>query len=174
MAAEPSGATGAAAELVTELEGELATVGGRLHRAGSLADARQLVRELIGAGSVSAWEEEVLEGAFDPAAAAPAADAEVSLIVADVAIAGTGQIGFAHRAGRPRATGLLPERQVVMLAADDVVSELREAFARMFGGDAAPGNVVLVGGPSRTADIEQRSIRGVHSPRELDVVVYPR
>ena len=43
--------------------------------------------------------------------------------------------------------------------------------ARLFA-DGVPGNVVLVAGPSRTADIEQRSIRGVHSPRELDVIVY--
>jgi L-lactate utilization protein LutC len=51
------------------------------------------------------------------------------------------------------------------------VQSLAEALEHLFA-DGVPGNVVLVAGPSRTADIEQRSIRGVHAPRELDVIVY--
>jgi L-lactate utilization protein LutC len=163
-----------AADLVADLEEEMATVGGRLHRAGSLAEARRLAGALIADGTVAAWADEPLAGVVGPDAATPAEDADVSLIVADVGIARTGQIGFVHRTGRSRATGLLPERQVALLAVDDVVADLAEAFARLFGPGAAPGNVVLVAGPSRTADIEQRSIRGVHAPRELDVVVYRR
>lgn len=167
MAAEP-----AAADLVAELEAEMAAVGGRLHRAASLAEARDLAAELIDGATVSAWADEPLQGVFAPDAAAAAQAAEVSLIVADVGVARTGQIGFVHRPGRPRATGLLPERQVALLAAADVVAEVAEALHRLFGGGSTPPNVVFVAGPSRTADIEQRSIRGVHAPRELDVVVY--
>ena len=161
-------------ERVAELEAEMATVGARLHRAASPSEAREVAGGLIAGGSVAAWADDVLEGAFFPEAAAPAEVAEVSLIAADLGIAQTGQIAFAHRSGRPRAIGLLPERQIALLAADDVVVDVAEAFARLFAGGAAPGNVVLVAGPSRTADIEQRSIRGVHAPRELDVVVYWR
>ena len=36
------------------------------------------------------------------------------------------------------------------------------------------GSVVLVAGPSRTADIEQRVIRGMHAPREIDVILFQR
>ncbi|MDQ6751060.1 MAG: LUD domain-containing protein [Actinomycetota bacterium] len=161
-----------AAELLAELETEMAAVGGRLHRAASLTDARDLARELVDGGTVAAWPDEALHGIFAPEAAAPADAADVSLIVADVGIAGTGQIGFVHRSGRSRSVGLLPERQIALLAAEDVVAEVAQAFARLFGRGACPGNVVFVAGPSRTADIEQRSIRGVHAPRELDVVVY--
>ena len=66
---------------------------------------------------------------------------------------------------------MLPERQVALLDAAAVVPSLAEALQRLFAG-GAPGNVVLVAGPSRTADIEQRPILGVHAPRELDVIVY--
>jgi L-lactate dehydrogenase complex protein LldG len=66
---------------------------------------------------------------------------------------------------------VLPERQVALLDAACVVPSLAEALERLFA-DGVPGNVVLVAGPSRTADIEQRPIRGVHAPRELDVIVY--
>ncbi len=168
VAAESAGA----ADLLAGLEAEMAAVGGRLHHAASLSEARDLAGELIDAGTVAAWPDEPLQGIFASAAAAPAEAADVSLIVADVGIAGTGQIGFVHRSGRSRAIGLLPERQIALLAAGDVVAEVAEAFAHLFGRGECPGNVVFVAGPSRTADIEQRSIRGVHAPRELDVVVY--
>jgi len=172
----PAGSGAVAAEpgvdLVAELETEMAAVGGRLHRAASLAEARELATGLIDGATVSAWADEALQGIFASPSAAPAQAAEVSLIVADVGVARTGQIGFVHRAGRSRAIGLLPERQVALLAAEDVVAEVAEAFGLLFGRGPTPGNVVFVAGPSRTADIEQRSIRGVHAPRELDVIVY--
>ena len=169
MATEPCTDT-----LLVELEAQMKTVGARLHRAASLAEAQELARNLIAQATVAAWADEPLQGAFDGNAAAPAEVAEVSLIAADVGISETGQIGFAHGAGRPRAVGLLPERQVALLAAHEVVADVGQAFARLFASGDPPGNVVLVAGPSRTADIEQRSIRGVHAPRELDVIVYSR
>jgi len=148
---------------------QLAAYDGRLHVAGSPEAARARARELIGTATVAGWADEVLTGIA--VAPAPPEDAEFSLIAADAGVVETGQIAFVHRAGRPRAAGLLPERQVALLDATGVVQSLAEALGRLFAG-GVPGNVVLVAGPSRTADIEQRSIRGVHAPRELDVIVY--
>jgi L-lactate utilization protein LutC len=148
---------------------QLAVHDGRLHVADSLEGARERARELIGAATVAAWEDDALAGIAT--AGAPAEEAEVSLIAADAGVVETGQIAFVHRAGRPRGAGVLPERQVALLDAAGVVPSLAEALERLFA-DGVPGNVVLVAGPSRTADIEQRSIRGVHAPRELDVIVY--
>jgi L-lactate dehydrogenase complex protein LldG len=148
---------------------QLAAYEGRLHVTDSLEAARERARELIGAATVAAWEDDVLAGIATKSAAAE--DAEVSLIAADAGVVETGQIAFAHRAGRPRGAGVLPERQVALLDAAAVVPSLAEALGRLFAG-GVPGNLVLVAGPSRTADIEQRPIRGVHAPRELDVIVY--
>jgi L-lactate utilization protein LutC len=148
---------------------QLAVYDGRLHVVDSAEGARERARELIGAATVAGWEDEVLTGIAR--AAAPPEEAEFSLIAADAGVVETGQIAFVHRTGRPRAAGLLPERQVALLDATGVVPSLAEALERLFAG-GVPGNVVLVAGPSRTADIEQRSIRGVHAPRELDVIVY--
>ncbi len=157
------------ADAVEAFGAQLAVYDGRLHVADSLEGARERARELIGGATVAAWTDEALSGiAADPA---PPEDAEVSLIAADAGVVETGQIAFVHRAGRPRAAGLLPERQVALLAATGVVQSLADALERLFAG-GVPGNVVLVAGPSRTADIEQRSIKGVHAPRELDVIVY--
>jgi len=148
---------------------QLAVHGGRLHVADSLEGARERARELIDGATVAAWEDDALVGIARAEAAAE--QAEVSLIAADVGVVETGQIAFVHRAGRARGAGVLPERQVALLDAAAVVPSLAEGLERLFA-DGVPGSVVLVAGPSRTADIEQRPIRGVHAPRELDVIVY--
>lgn len=144
---------------------------GRLHEAGSLRDARALARELVAAAGVARWDDAILDDIV--ASTVPAVEAEVSLIVADVGVAASGAIGFVHGAGRSRAIGVLPARQIALLAAGDLVADLTAAVMRLMGPDGVPpSNVVFVGGPSRTADIEQRAIQGVHAPRELDVVLY--
>jgi L-lactate dehydrogenase complex protein LldG len=99
---------------------------------------------------------------------ARAAAAEVSLIVADVGIAETGQIGFAHSARRPREVALLPNRQIALLPRENLVLSANEALQRLRGSPS----IVLIAGPSRTADIEQRMMLGVHAPRSLDVIVF--
>jgi L-lactate dehydrogenase complex protein LldG len=88
-------------------------------------------------------------------------------------VADPGAIGFAHGPGRSRAAGLLPDRQIALLARADLVRSTAEALRRWFSGEGARvGNVVFAAGPSRTADIEQRMMLGVHAPRSLDVVLY--
>lgn len=155
----------------------LEEVDGSLYEAPSLPAARVTARALIAGATVSRWHDEVLDGIVEPEHEAPAVDAEVSLILADVAVAATGAVGFIHRAGRPRSTGVLPPRQVVLVDAADLVADVASAFEHVglrAGDRALPGNVVFAAGPSRTSDIEQRSIRGVHAPRDLTVVIFHR
>jgi L-lactate dehydrogenase complex protein LldG len=167
----PAGAGSPAAALLVGFRDVLAELDGVVHEAASLDEARARARELVGGATVARWDDAALDEIA--AATAPAQDAEVSLIVADVGIADTGQIGLVHRAGRPRGVALLPSRQVALLAASDLVQSVAEALAHLgVGGPSHPGHAVLVAGPSRTADIEQRMILGVHAPRTLDVIVY--
>ena len=128
-----------------------------------------LVKERVGSGSVAAWEEALLCVSSEKwlANLASQSSAEVSLIVADVGIAETGQIGFAHSDRRPREVALLPDRQIALLDRSNLVLNANEALR----GVRSP-NFVLVAGPSRTADIEQRMMLGVHAPRSLDVIVF--
>jgi len=164
-----------APDLIDEFRARLDELDARLHEAPSLAAARAVAHELIGAATVARWRDEALDGIVEDEHEAPAVDAEVSLIVADVAVASTGAVGFAHGAGRPRAAGVLPSRQVVLLDASDLVADVASALHHVglrAGGTVPPANVVFVAGPSRTSDIEQRSIRGVHAPREIAVVIF--
>jgi len=163
------------ADLLGEFRARLEGFDASLHEAPSLAAARALAHELIGNATVSRWRDEALDGIARPEQEAPAVDAEVSLILADVAVAGTGAVGFAHHEGRPRATGVLPSKQVVLVNSADLVADMASAFEHVglrAGRSPLPGNVVFVAGPSRTSDIEQRSIRGVHAPREVAVVIF--
>lgn len=165
------------ASLLERFRARLEELDGTLHETPSLSDARRTARELIGAATVARWDDEALDGIVEREQEAPAPDAEFSLILADVAVAGTGAVGFAHRAGRARSIGVLPPQQVVLLDGADLVADVGSAFAHIGlrdGDQALPGNVVFAAGPSRTSDIEQRSIRGVHAPRELAVVIFNR
>lgn len=165
------------ASLLERFRVQLEELDGTLHEAPSLSVARTTARELIGTATVARWDDEALDGIVEREQEVPAADADFSLILADVAVAATGAVGFAHRAGRPRSVGVLPPKQVVLLDGADLVADVGSAFAHvgLRGGDhALPGNVVFAAGPSRTSDIEQRSIRGVHAPRDLAVVIFHR
>jgi L-lactate utilization protein LutC len=161
--------------LLDEFRARLEELHGSLHEAASLGAARAVASELIGAATVARWDEDVLDGVVGREQEAPAVAAEVSLILADVGVAATGAIGFVHRAGRPRATGLLPPRQIVLLDANDLVADMAGALVHVglrLGAEPLPGNVVFAAGPSRTSDIEQRSILGVHAPRDVTVVIF--
>lgn len=158
-----------------DLFGErLRELGVGLSVAGSEAEALELVARLTGTRSWTAWRDPLLDRIELSGTKVSAELAEVSLIRADVAVAETGTIGFAHLAGRSRGAALLPAAQVALLDSRDLVRTVAEALERLFAdGDPAqaPSNVVFVTGPSRTADIELHPIIGVHSPKKLDVVL---
>jgi L-lactate utilization protein LutC len=157
--------------VVGDFRARLEALDGALYEVRTLRDARDTCRDLIGDRTVARWADPVLDGIGR--LEAPAERAAVSLIVADVAVAETGAIGFAHGPGRPRAVGLLPDRQIALLLRDDLVGSMAEALRRWFATvPPRAGNVVFAAGPSRTADIEQRMMLGVHAPRSLDVVLY--
>jgi L-lactate dehydrogenase complex protein LldG len=159
--------------VVGDFRARLEALSGTLWEVGNLRDARGTARELLAGGTVARWADPVLEEIAPRGREVAPEQADVSLIVADVAVADTGAIGFAHGPGRPRAHGLLPDRQVVLLLRDDLVPTMEEALLRWFAPGATPvSNVVFAAGPSRTADIEQRMLLGVHAPRSLDVVLY--
>ena len=157
--------------MVGDFRARLEALDGSLYEVRSLRDARETARALVAGGTVARWADPVLDEIATREA--PAAQADVSLIVADVGVAFTGAIGFAHGEGRPRAAALLPDRQIALLLRANLVETMAEALGRWFvAGRAHAGNVVFAAGPSRTADIEQRMMLGAHAPRSLDVILY--
>ncbi len=92
------------------------------------------------------------------------------------AVAESGSMILLHGAGRPRLASLLPPVHIALLPAERIVRTLPEAFDRLraeHGRDPFRdrSNLVVITGPSRTADIELSLTLGVHGPRDVHAVV---
>ena len=76
------------------------------------------------------------------------------------------------RRERPTTLNLLPDTEIVVLRASRLVGAYEEAWDLLRPSSASmPRNVMLVTGPSRSADIEQTLELGAHGPRRLHVVL---
>lgn len=96
----------------------------------------------------------------------------VSLQHGFAAIAETGTIMFPSDPARPTTLNLLPDTFLVLLRASRIAGAYEEAWDLLraeLGG--MPRNVMLVTGPSRSADIEQTLELGAHGPRRLHVLL---
>lgn len=102
----------------------------------------------------------------------------VGLQHAYAAVAETGTLVLPSGPERPTTLNILPETAIVVLRASRVVGAYEEAWdlLRAEREDAASGGfmprtVMLVTGPSRSADIESTLELGAHGPRRLHVVL---
>ena len=87
-------------------------------------------------------------------------------------IAETGTIMLPSAPERPTTLNLLADTAIVILRAAAITGAYEEAWDRLrteIG--PMPRNVMLVTGPSRSADIEQTLELGAHGPRNLHVVL---
>jgi L-lactate dehydrogenase complex protein LldG len=84
-------------------------------------------------------------------------------------LADTGSVVLAASPDEPRANSLLPAVHVSLLAEDRILPGLAELFEAV-GGDL-PSALAIVTGPSRSGDIEQKFLIGVHGPGEVHVVI---
>ena len=94
------------------------------------------------------------------------------------AIAETGTLMLPSDPQRPTTLNLLAETEIVVLRASRIVGAYEEAWDRLRAertdpvtGGFMPRNVMLVTGPSRSADIEQTLELGAHGPRRLHIVL---
>jgi L-lactate dehydrogenase complex protein LldG len=91
--------------------------------------------------------------------------------VALFGLADTGSIVLAASPEEPRVRSLLPAVHVAILAEDRILPGLDALFETI--GDDLPSALAIVTGPSRSADIEQKLVVGVHGPGEVHVVLTP-
>lgn len=87
------------------------------------------------------------------------------------AIAETGSLVLWPTAEEPRLMSLLPPLHIAVVFASQIYSSLAEMIHQQHWAQMMPTNVVLVSGPSKTADIEQTLAYGVHGPKEVLVVL---
>jgi L-lactate dehydrogenase complex protein LldG len=87
------------------------------------------------------------------------------------AIADTGTLVLLPDGGEPRTLSLVPPCHIALLAASTIADNLAELVAAGRWQQAMPTNLLLVSGPSKTADIQQTLAYGAHGPSRLLVVL---
>ncbi|HJW84961.1 MAG TPA: lactate utilization protein [Anaerolineae bacterium] len=86
-------------------------------------------------------------------------------------LADTGSLVVTSGPTRSRLASLLPPTHIALLRVADLYPSLPDFFAAQPGVVRAGSNVVIITGPSRTADIELTPVLGVHGPKVVHVVL---
>lgn len=96
-------------------------------------------------------------------------DVELAVIEAQLAVAENGAVWLPeHRMGQ-RIIPYICQHLAVVVRAETIVPTLHEAYAQIGPGDYGFG--AFIGGPSKTADIEQALVMGAHGPITMTVFI---
>jgi len=99
------------------------------------------------------------------------ASADIGITSADYALADTGTLVLLSSPREARLISLLPPAHIAVVPCDSILTGLDELFSVLPNPAEETSSMVLITGPSRTADIEQILVRGVHGPGRITVVV---
>ena len=99
------------------------------------------------------------------------AEVDAGVSGAAYALADPGALVMVSSVEEERLVSLLPPRHIAVVSAERVLSDLDELFLTVPDPAALTSSMVLIGGPSRTGDIEMILTLGVHGPREVSLVV---
>jgi len=108
---------------------------------------------------------------FDPASVADphALDGiDLCIFAAELAVAENGAMWIDTRPFPHQALYVIPEHIAVVVRASTVVHDMHQAYERIV---QAKGFALFLGGPSKTADIEQALVVGAHGARSCAVLL---
>jgi L-lactate dehydrogenase complex protein LldG len=91
---------------------------------------------------------------------------------AQLGIAESGAVWLGESAVSVRAGLFLTQHLVLVLARQELVPHLHQAYERLGAEAGRTGYGCFLCGPSKTADIEQALVVGAHGPRSLAVVLW--
>jgi L-lactate dehydrogenase complex protein LldG len=99
------------------------------------------------------------------------ATVDVGISSADYALADTGTLVMLSSQNEARMISLLPPAHIAVLPVTRILTGLDELLSVVPNAASVTSSMVLITGPSRTADIEQILVRGVHGPGQLTAVL---
>ncbi len=100
-----------------------------------------------------------------------AVKAAVGITSADYALADPGALVLLSTSREDRIVSLLPDVHIAVIPAACILTGIDDLFHVLPNPAAVSSSMVIIGGPSRTGDIEMSLVHGVHGPRELHLVV---
>lgn len=96
-------------------------------------------------------------------------DVEVAVIEAELAVAENGAVWLPEQRMGQRIIPYICQHLAVVIPAERIVPTLHEAYQIIGAGDY--GFAAFIGGPSKTADIEQALVLGAHGPISMTVFI---
>jgi len=90
---------------------------------------------------------------------------------ADYALSDTGTLVMIASPSEARLVSLLPPVHIAVVPCNRILTGLDELFTILPHPADQTSSMVLITGPSRTADIEQILVRGVHGPGQISVLL---
>ena len=97
-------------------------------------------------------------------------NAYIGVTSAAWAIAESATLVQLTRPGQPRSTSLVPSIHIAVLELANLVATLAEAYV-LIRREPDGESLVLISGPSKTADIEGSMVHGAHGPRAMHLIV---
>jgi L-lactate dehydrogenase complex protein LldG len=149
----------------------LSALGGTVIKAPDLAEAHRQLETMLAGKRVVASRAPILGGLGEEYSRDACAAADIGLTSADFALADTGTLVFLTESQESRLISLLPPCHIAVIERDKILSSLDELVSRVPHPGVQSSAMVLITGPSRTADIEMRLVRGVHGPGEIVVII---
>jgi len=176
---------GDASSLIARFISEAKALSAVIHQPSDKAQAVQIILGILGTDrTLLAWDWSsiplpalpgALESAHISAASPQDPQVRVGISGASAALAATGSLVLCSGKGQYRATSLLPPVHIAVITRHQIVPNLEGWIQqqRMAGLDAfqQTSNIVIVSGPSRTADIAMELILGMHGPGELHIII---
>lgn len=169
---------------VAEFIRQFENLAGKAFRVPDLDGARACVENLVNQSSAVASNSPFLRECGIPSLAGvqsgirdvdelrlACADAAVGITSADYALSATGTLVMLSSPSEARLVSLLPPLHIAVIPSTAILTGLDELLTVLPKPAEQTSSMVLISGPSRTADIEQILVRGVHGPGEIRVIV---
>ena len=162
---------------VTMFSSALEKLAVKPHVAASTASARSYIEDVVAGRTAISSDSPVLRacgiayGAGAESHRQACAERAVGITGAAYALADTGSLVMLANSEEARLLSLLPPVHIAVIETRQILTGLDELLTIFPLPADITSSMVLITGTSRTADIEQILVRGVHGPGEVHVVI---